>query len=169
MSVHVRERLERDLDALVEIARRVQVDDGYPGREPHDHRAFLASSDALGAWVAVDSDDAVLGHVALHRSSLPVVMERAAEVTGTDALGVVARLLTSPDARRLGAGRALLERAASESWARGLHPILDVVTEYAPAIALYESCGWQNAGEVTMRFSWGLTLQSYVFVAPPRG
>ena len=163
--MEVRPRTETDLDALVEIARAVQVNDGYPGKAPRDLRSFIVSAEALGAWVA-EHDGHVIGHVALHPESLPVVMDLAADAAGTRHLGVIARLLVSPDARRLGAGRALLEQATVESRRRGLHPILDVVTEYAPAVSLYESCGWHNAGEVTMRFRDGTELQSYVFVAP---
>ena len=41
-----------------------------------------------------------------------------------------------------------------------------MATHYEAAIALYDSCGWSNAGEVTMVFGDGIELQSYVYVAP---
>ncbi len=47
-----------------------------------------------------------------------------------------------------------------------LHPVLDVVTRFDPAVAFYRSCGWRNAGEVTLAFDDGEELQSYVFVGP---
>jgi GNAT superfamily N-acetyltransferase len=168
MTVHIRPRTADDLDELEQIARHVQTHDGYPGVAPRDMRRFLASSDALDAWVA-ECDGEVAGHVALHRSSLDVVMDRAATFLRTDRanLAVVARLIADPKCRRRGVGRALLTAAAGDARRRELHPILDVVTEYAPAIALYEACGWQNAGDVTMVFRDGLTLHSYVYVAPP--
>jgi hypothetical protein len=50
--------------------------------------------------------------------------------------------------------------------APALHPILDVAIHYGAAIALYESCGWRNAGEVTMVFGDGTELPSYVYLAP---
>ena len=112
----------------------------------------------------------MVGHVALHAHSLPVVMERARQALGMasdEALAVVARLLVDPSARRLGTGRVLLERAAAAARAMGRHPVLDVVTRYAAANALYRACGWANAGEVDMRFADGTALQSYVYVAPP--
>ena len=149
------------------IAAAVQELDGYPGRRPRDLRAFIVSSDALAAWVA-EYDGTVTGHVSLHRESLPVVMDAAADALGRDpsGLAVVARLIVDPARRRSGLGRALLEAAAAEAWRRGRHPILDVVTHYDAATALYRSCGWRNAGEVTMAFADGATLQSYVYVAP---
>ena len=164
----IRDREDRDLDALAELAAEVQSNDGYPGRRPRDLRAFLVSDDALGAWVA-ERDGSVAGHVALHRASLPVVMEcarRTLAVTADDELAVVARLIVSPAARREGIGSLLLERAASAARGIGRHPILDVVTRYDAASALYLAAGWVNAGQVEMRFADGTTLSSYVYVAP---
>lgn len=46
------------------------------------------------------------------------------------------------------------------------HPILDVVTGYDAANALYLAAGWTNAGEVEMRFVDGTVLLSYVYLAP---
>jgi GNAT superfamily N-acetyltransferase len=77
-------------------------------------------------------------------------MALASEVLGVEVqrLGVVARLLVSPDHRRLGAARTLLEMAAGAGVERQLVPILDVATHFRAAIALYEHCGWIRAGEV---------------------
>lgn len=161
--ITVRPRHDDDLDVLVEVAEAVRDRDGYPGRGT-ELRSFLGSAEALAAWVA-ELDGAVVGHVALHPRSLPVVMERAATVAAPP-FGVVARLLSDPNTRRRGIGRALLDVAATEARRRGLHPILDVVTAYEPAIALYDAAGWENAGEVTMRFDDGTVLPSYVYVAP---
>lgn len=164
----VREREPRDLDALEVIAAEVQANDGYPGKRPRDLRSFLVADDALGAWIA-ELDGQVVGHVALHASSLPVVMDRARQALGAsadDELAVVARLIVDPRKRRIGAGRALLEYAVGAAQHRRRHAILDVVTRYEAAIALYESAGWMNAGEVEMRFADDTILQSYVYVAP---
>lgn len=163
----IRPRADADADELVRMATRVQQVDGYPGRQPRDFRSFLYTSDGLAAWVT-EWDGAIAGHVAVHRQSLPVVMAAAAAALDldVDALGVVARLIVDPSRRRLGIGKALLETAAAGARHLGLHPVLDVATHYTPAIALYASCHWRNAGEVTMEFSDGTLLQSYVFVAP---
>jgi len=137
------------------------------GAPPRDLRAFLVSSDALSAWVA-DDNGMIAGHVAVHRESLPVVMAKAAAYVNLepDQLAVVARLIVDPAMRRLGVGRALLEAGAAAARQHGRHPVLDVTTHYEAAIALYDSCGWRNAGEVTMVFGDGTELQSYVYVAP---
>ena len=149
------------------MAVAVQRLDGYPGRPPEDFRAFMRTSDALSTWVA-EYDGVLAGHVALCPSDFPVVMETAARAVGVDvsALGVVARLIVDPALRRAGVGRALLEAAATDARRRGLHPVLDVVTRFTPAVAFYRSCGWRNAGEVTLAFDDGTELRSYVFVAP---
>ena len=164
----VRARELRDLDALAAIAAEVQVNDGYPGKRPHDLRAFLVADEALGAWVA-ELNGQVVGHVALHATSLPVVMDQARTALGApsdDDLAVVARLIVDPRKRRVGAARALLDHAAGAARHRHRHPILDVATRYEAANALYTAAGWTNAGEVEMRFADGTVLQSYVYVAP---
>lgn len=45
-------------------------------------------------------------------------------------------------------------------------PVLDVDTDLAPAIALYESRGWVRAGMVTMRFKGGHSLNEFVYLGP---
>ena len=163
----IRPRVDADIDQCVRIAAIVQENDGYPGRRPRDLRAFLDSSDALSAWVA-EYDGTIAGHVAVHGESMPVVMARAAASLNREPseLAVVARLIVDPAKRRLGIGRALLEAGAGAARRQGRHPVLDVATHYEAAIALYDSCGWRNAGEVTMVFHDGIELQSYVYVAP---
>jgi len=166
----VREREPRDLEPVAALATEVQASDGYPGRLTRDLRTFLVADDALGAWVA-ELDGRLVGHVALHAASLPVVMERAKQALGAasdDELAVVARLLVDPRTRRVGAGRALLDRAATAAHDLHRHPILDVVTRYEAANALYVAAGWTNAGEVEMRFTDGVVLASNVYVAPTR-
>jgi GNAT superfamily N-acetyltransferase len=163
----VRGRTEEDLDACVEMARAVHQLDGYPVYLPTDLRRFLASPDAYAAWVA-DGGGEVLGHVALHRRSTDAVMAKADEVLGLPAtrIGVVARLLVAPTARRAGIGQALLDVATQEARSRGLSPVLDVGTELRGAIALYESCGWTRVGEVTSDIGDGLSVDEYVYLPP---
>ncbi len=45
--------------------------------------------------------------------------------------------------------------------------MLDVAKDLLRAIALYESCGWRRAGEVTVRLTDGRDLEEFVYVAPP--
>ncbi len=115
-----------------------------------------------------ERDGEIIGHVALHISSSSPVLKMASEVLKQPPrrLGVVARLLVSPGARRQGVGRRLLATAAENAVDRGLSPILDVATPFLAAINLYEQCGWVRAGEVTVRFSDGTTLNEFVYLGP---
>ena len=97
--------------------------DGYPPLLLQDLRRFLASPDALEAWV-VEADQRILGHVALHRTTAAEVTALACRRLGVsaDALGVVARLLVDPARRRRGIGRELLTTATAAALSRGLLP-----------------------------------------------
>jgi GNAT superfamily N-acetyltransferase len=165
----VRARTDADLDACVEMAVLVHQRDGYPVYLPTDLRAFLASPDAFGAWV-VEEADGVVGHVALHRrtSAAALAVAAAALRQPVERLGVVARLLVAPTARRRGVGRELLEMASRHAVARGLWPMLDVATHYRGAVRLYEECGWTRAGDITLRFTDEVTLDEHIYVGPLR-
>lgn len=164
----VRERREGDAPRLLEIARLVHARDKYPFYLPDsDYARFLFGHETLGAWVA-EGDD-VVGQIALHPHSSAPVIELAADVLAEPAarLGVVARLLVHPARRRLGIGAQLLDRAAREAAELGLSAVLDVVTELADAISLYEHQGWVRLGEVTVTFRGDVTVRELVFAAPP--
>jgi GNAT superfamily N-acetyltransferase len=120
-------------------------------------------------WVA-EEDSVLTGHVGLvPRSSQPVMDIAAAALDlPASSLGVVARLFVAPQARRGGTGAALLEGAAGAARARGLSPVLDVVSDAHAAIALYEHLGWTRAGQATIRFSNGHSLDEYVYLAPAK-
>lgn len=165
--VIVRPRTDDDVDACVRMATIIRDHDGYPTRRPLDLREFLTSPDALGAWVA-EREGQVVGHVALHRHSTPEVLAMASRalVRPVDQLGVVARLLVSPDTRRENVGRTLLNKASGEASRRDLWPILDVVTTFEAAVNLYESCGWVRVGQVTFRFHEGGSVEEFVYVGP---
>ncbi|HEY5023748.1 MAG TPA: GNAT family N-acetyltransferase [Acidimicrobiales bacterium] len=166
--MHIRPRRTDDVDALLEMAQLVKAVDGYPPRGPIDLASFLAPPQQLAAWVA-EHDDNVVGHVALHGAGAAVTTAVAARHTQKqpDELAVVARVLVSPTARRQGVGHALLDTAVAEAQGRGLHPFLDVATELRAAITLYESYGWDWAGEVTIHLDDEPSLQCFVYVAPP--
>jgi len=78
------------MGACTKLAELVHSTDGYPFRLPDDLRAFIASDQALGAWVA-ERDGKVIGHVALHARTTPAVMTMASVALGlpTHRLGVV--------------------------------------------------------------------------------
>jgi GNAT superfamily N-acetyltransferase len=164
----VRPRTDDDLDACIEIAATVHALDGYPPYLPNgDFRSLLTRPRSLAAYVATTDDGSIGGHVALNAARSNRACRLASEVLGCDEtrLGVVARLFTSPAARRNGFGRALLETAASAARDRGLVPILDVWVELNSAIAMYEACGWRNLGTIEAELPDGRVLPEYVFVS----
>lgn len=165
----LRDRRDADADDLVRIAERVHALDGYPPYLPNgDFRTLLFGHETLGAWV-VEVDGQPVAHVALHRRTGLRAMAMAADALAVDTeqLGVVARLVVSPDHRRRGFAKALLERAAGAAVDRGFFPIVDVATHLGAAIALYERCGWICAGEVESAFPTGEVLKEFVYLAPP--
>ena len=163
----VRIRTNSDLAKCVVIAEQVHLLDGYPVYLPTSLHRFIASHDALGAWVA-EEDGEVIGHVALHQRSSDVVLALAAETLNQPSgrLGVIARLLVAPEARRKGVGRLLLETATGDCLRCGLYPILDVVTEHVEAIRLYEHEGWICVGQVTTKLRSGHEIEELVFRGP---
>ncbi|HET9732277.1 MAG TPA: GNAT family N-acetyltransferase [Acidimicrobiales bacterium] len=162
----VRDRRPEDLDALVRLAAEVHALDGYPIYLPTDLGAFVYSKDTIAGWVAEEADE-IVGHVALHRRSWEGVMRLARDVTGLSEsqLGVVARLLVSPTARRQGLGAALLAQAERQARKLGLQPILDVATQYSAAVRLYERSGWRVLGTVKFPMPDNSTVDEYVFAA----
>lgn len=163
----IRPRAPDDLAACEALAHRVHAGDGYPPRLPRDLHTFVESPGALASWVAIE-EGAVVGHVALNATSSAEVMAAATAALHTDAgrLGVVARLLVSPTARRRGIGGALLRTACHGAWALDRRPILDVATHFAPAIALYERGGWERIAEVTVPLGGTDPLLEYVYAHP---
>jgi GNAT superfamily N-acetyltransferase len=88
---------------------------------------------------------------------------RAAGIGGE--VGVVARLLVDPAARRSGIGAALLQKATSHVVSLGLTPVLDVVASAAPAVLLYRSLGWNQIGRVSLDVP-GQSIPELVFALP---
>jgi GNAT superfamily N-acetyltransferase len=164
--VLVRARTEADLDECEELARVVHERDGYPVFLPGDVRAFLSTRAAIAAFVA-ELSGRVVGHVALHSGAPGGVVAIASRATGLGPaeLGVVARLLVSPESRGRGVGRSLLKAAATHAVSRGLRPMLDVHSTLERAVGLYESCGWVRVGAVTVHFRAG-SIDEFVYVAP---
>lgn len=164
----MRPRTTDDLPGLGRLAEAVWRTDRYPTYRPADLdlvQDFLVSNDAIEAWVA-ESDGQLVGHVALHNTSSPDVMEVARQRTGRtdDQLAVVARLLVSPHTRSRGLGTALLNAATTEARSLGRLAILDVVTTYTAAIRLYEASGWQRIGTVDFPLPGGQSVPEHVYV-----
>jgi GNAT superfamily N-acetyltransferase len=164
----VRARSDDDLSACEQLAHSVYLADGYPVFvSDGDFRGFVASPGERAAWVIEDATG-IVGHVALHRTtSLRVLgLARSQLAVHSRELGVIARLMVAPSARRRGFGRRLLEVAAAEARDLGLVPILDVVTRHEPAVALYEAAGWTQLGKVDCELPDGTTVEELVYRAP---
>jgi GNAT superfamily N-acetyltransferase len=120
----------------------------------------------VAAWVA-ELDGSIAGHVALVRGMRLACLLQATGLTA-EAMGGIARLYVDPTFQRRGLARALLEAATDSAVAHDLRPVLDVVADARPAIALYEQAGWQLAG--TQPATWvdpdGTTPTICCYVAP---
>jgi GNAT superfamily N-acetyltransferase len=156
------------------MARAVRAHDNYPPRGEIDIDWFLAPPEQLAAWVA-EEDSSVVGHVAIHSAADYSTTRLASHHLGRPQsdLGLVSRLFVDPACRGSGVGQTLLARATAASVERGLHPVLDVATHLTGAVALYESVGWERAGEVVLDAWDGQPVEPplslYVYVVPARG
>jgi GNAT superfamily N-acetyltransferase len=163
--VLVRRRTDDDIGACELLALAVHEVDGYPVHIPSDMRNFLVAPDQFTAWVA-ELDGEVVGHVALRARCSPAaidVVRRALGLREGD-LGVVARLLVSPAARRQGIGRGLLDTARAEAISRRLVPMLEVVTWQRSAVSLYEALGWSRVGQTAIPLPDHSALDVFVYV-----
>jgi ribosomal protein S18 acetylase RimI-like enzyme len=165
--VLIRARRQSDVDSLLDMVQLVKRVDGYPPRGPVDLERFMVPPEQLSAWVA-EIDSQVVGHVALHATGANDTVDLAARHTAKapEDLAVVARVVVSPTARRIGVGHALLDTAVTGAYERGQHPILEVAVHFDAAIGLYESCGWNRVGEVTISFPDEPSLHRYVYIGP---
>ncbi|HET7356476.1 MAG TPA: GNAT family N-acetyltransferase [Nocardioidaceae bacterium] len=164
----IRRRRPKDVPACARLLRLVYAERQYPVYWPEAPRAFLADDEVIAAWVA-ERHGEMLGHVAISRVGLdPASAMRWREITGRSPseLGGVSRLFVRPKAAGEGIGSALLEVAVAEIRARGLLPVLEVVTASRDAIALYEARGWRLVG----MYDWGHRadrLRILYYTAPP--
>jgi GNAT superfamily N-acetyltransferase len=129
-----------DLDTLVPLFDAYRRFYGQPS-DLAGARAFLADRFKRGESVIFLAvvDGAIVGFTQLYPSFSSVSMKR---------LWVLNDLFVTPDARKSGAGRALLERAerwAAETGAKGL--TLSTQITNLTAQRLYEACGWTKDDE----------------------
>ena len=129
-----------DLDALVPLFDAYRRFYGQAS-DVAGARAFLADRFKRGESVIFLAvvDGAIVGFTQLYPSFSSVSMKR---------LWILNDLFVTPDARKSGAGRALLERAerwAAETGAKGL--TLSTQITNLGAQRLYEACGWTKDDE----------------------
>ena len=161
----IRPRTSADLDVLAEIAADVHATDGYPVYlSDNDFLGFLTHPPSSAAWVAED-DDRIVGHIAINTETNQSVMQLLRESGVEGAIGVIARLLVHPSARRQKVGTQLLDLARDEAAQRGWVPVLDVVAWHSPAVSLYRKAGWEEVGRVTFAVA-DQSITELVFAGP---
>lgn len=166
--MQIRLRSETDIEPCVALLRRTHEVDGYPVYLGNVSASFLSAyAREEIAWVA-EIDRQVVGHVALHRTDLDPTLPLAQAASGLPAerLTVLARLLVSPDARRLGVARRLVQTAVAYAHACDLRAVLDVVTDAHGPIAMYTSLGWERVGALTLPVPEHPPLDVWVYLAP---
>lgn len=174
--MEIRPRCTDDTQTLVTLADAVRRVDRWPPHRIGPAGSFLFGQAPIAAFVA-EHEGLVIGHVAVHERSAGNVMTTASEALGIDQsnLAVIARLFVAPAFRGLGTGLKLLDVAAQAASSAHRHPILDVWTELAGAISLYERAGWRRLCGVNFTFSQpcgreclhsGDAIQSFVYAAP---
>jgi len=112
-----------------------------------DYFVPIASSPAILAGMArADSVDLAASRVAL-RDGQPVAAALIARRGWTSRL---AGMAVVPGARHGGVGRALMNQLLAEARARGERTmVLEVIEQNAPAVKLYESCGFAKIRRLT--------------------
>ncbi|MCM3292643.1 GNAT family N-acetyltransferase [Paenibacillus sp. MER 180] len=103
-------------------------------REARDYWANLLNPD-IKLWIAVQHEH-VVGTVQLHFCGKPNGNHRAE----------IAKLMTRPQARRTGVGRALMRTVEAAAWNDGRTLLVLDTREGDPSNLLYRSIGYQQAG-----------------------
>jgi GNAT superfamily N-acetyltransferase len=165
--VLIRRRHDADVPGCVALMRRTHEGDGYPRYWRADPERFLVGERETSAFVA-EHDSALVGHVALHDAAGDPTLPAAQRRCGLPAAGlaVVARLLVSPDARRLGVGRALLRAATEHAHAEGRRPVLDVIQADSGPVGLYERAGWERLEPLILPIEGHPSLLLWVYLGP---
>ncbi|WP_212830931.1 N-acetyltransferase [Catellatospora sp. TT07R-123] len=134
----IRPREVADLPGCVDALAAVHASGvPYPSRWPADPIAWLTPADVAQGWVAVIGDT-VVGQVLL----------RDTPGHGHN----ISRLYVSPAAQGAGIASGLLGAAVGWARERSLPLTLEVRTDAAAAIALYERTGWRRTA--TTEASW---------------
>lgn len=164
--ITIREREDSDLDACAAILVAVHEQDGYPVEGVSDPRAWLVPPHLVVAWVAVNDENAIVGHVSL---GTPQPDDAAAvlwQKHGNPAPLVAGRLFVAPSARDRGTARRLGEVLMSYAIEHDVRIVLDVMKKDAAAISLYEQNGWTQIGTTLHHFGDRQEAQALCYVSP---
>lgn len=168
LAKRVRPRRPKDLAACANLLAVTFSAGQYPVSWPDAPRAWLSADEVLEAWV-FERGGEVHGHIAISKVGLDTLSAlRWREVTGHDPsrLAGISRFFVRPRLRGQGIGTALLDVAVAEIRARGLVPVLDLVSASTDAVRLYEDLGWRRRAS----YPWGdkdQDLQIYYYESPP--
>jgi GNAT superfamily N-acetyltransferase len=159
-NVQIRHRQESDVDDCVQVLAEVYQADGYPTNWPTNPAAWLTPRNMALAWVAVDVQARIVGHL--------VVQTGGDLADGTAQIG---RFFVAPRARGGGLGAAMLEQATQWAQAQGFGLMLEVTAEErSSAIKLYERTGWRWVETVTAPWTGpdgaAVLMHRYVLHAP---
>lgn len=144
----LRSRHDGDLPNLATVLTRVHRAHGYPVNLPADPAEWLSPEGQVGAWVAVQDQQAV-GHVCL-----------ASSADDGDPSFWVERLFVDPGTSGHGLGRRLLAVAVEAAAQRNIPVRLEVADNCTAAIGLYQRLDWTLEG--TEPISWGKNLATSV-------
>ncbi|MFK7601526.1 GNAT family N-acetyltransferase [Deinococcus sp. SM5_A1] len=164
----IRPRTDSDFPALMQALSGTHRAAAYPSVWPTDPAAFLAPPLTLGAWVAEVGGVAV-GQVVLRVVSEPLPQWIAVTGLLPQDVAFISRLLIAPDHQRHGLARQLFRAAWAGARRLKRRAILDVQTDAAAPVALYDSEGWTRVA--TLSAPWtgadGRHPQIYVYISPP--
>ena len=168
MGLLLRDKAITDGPACLALLLRVHARDGYPLHLPPESVAdFFVTQAQEVAWVAVHQGQ-IVGHVALHWDPDDPTLAAVHQAIGLPVREqfLVSRLFVDPDVRRAGVGRALLRHATAQARTLGRRAVLDVGQTLSPAVALYESEGWERVGDLHLDLYTGDTLDLWVYASP---
>lgn len=141
-TAHIREANDEDAGAIVGLWTKAYVDEGEGGRTLPYAEADVAEAFHRGRVFVAELDGAVVGVVALAAPGTP------GHAVARDEEAELSRLVVSASARRLGFGRALVDRCHEQATAAGWSAIALWSRPYQTAAhRLYESLGYERAPE----------------------
>lgn len=151
MSPRVAKLLRRDLDRCVELERAL-----FPGEDPWSRAAFAGELDQGNHYLGVFEGEQLLGYGGLAVVAPP-----------PDAEAEVRTMAVAPDHQGAGLGRMLLRALLAPADEVDATVFLEVRTDNAPAMKLYEDHGFDVVG-VRKGYYQPSGADAYTMRRPPR-